>query len=448
MVDTKQLDEHLEKLDKEAEQNFLPDFWESLEESLDGLLKLATQEAAPPVPKKTTTTKKTATTSDTASVSSADTDVTPFDELCEDAIVEIYSKQRNPTPTSDQAICDAGSTSTSSALTKESKSSSFLDCLISPPPTPEESKRKVDTPSPFRPISPEDRNVKATKSVQSTDNSDLFDLESIISGFSEVRNLFTAQKAQDVDYQGRVSPIKKELSVRSDKKELQSSVQSGEDDIFAGLDDADDNTRLATEKPRAIDLTPCHRSDSPTSGSLSDLSESVAVSTTHSRRSATSQTQNLEATREEFVDADASTASRRNRVDVLEDKFDDNCERVCDPESIVESLSFSPHREMVTPVSPESRTSKQPSYIEGEEDGFMEYLVAYITAIVHECSGLGAQLAEVEWDDTILGAFMVDDGEVDGMLNTLEREIKKTPTVDAIEAVRSFDAIEAVTSFG
>jgi hypothetical protein len=346
--------------------------------------------------------------------------------------------------------------STSSALTKESKTSSFLDCFnqmaenISPPPS-EESKRKADAPSPFRPISPEDQSVKATKSVQSTD-SDLFDLESIISGFSEVKNLFTAQKAEDVEDQGRVSPIKNELNDRSGTKELESSVQYGEDDIFAGLDDEDDNTRVTTEKPKAIDLTPRNGSDSPTSGSLSDLSESVAVSTTHSRRSAASPTKNLEATREEFVDADAdadaTTASRRNRVDVVEDKCDDECERLCDPEAILESLSLSPPLEMVTPVSPESSTSKQLSDTEGEEDGFMEYLVAYITAIVHECGGMGAQLAEMEWDDTLLGAFTVDDGEVDGMLHTLEREIKKTPTVDVIEAVRSFDAIEAVTSFG
>jgi hypothetical protein len=137
---------------------------------------------------------------------------------------------------------------------------------------------------------------------------------------------------------------------------------------------------------------------------------SVAVSTTHSRKSATSQTKSLEAT-------DAST----------------------------ENLDVG---EVVTPGSPESSVTKQSSATEGGGDGFMEYFIYYITAIVHECADMGAQLAEVDWDDTILGAFMVHDVEVDGMLNILEREIKITPTVDVIEAVRSFDAVEAVRSFG
>jgi curved DNA-binding protein CbpA len=398
MVDTHQLDEHLEKLDMESEKNFVPDFWDNLEESLDGLLKLATTEKgnkklattekgnetkkeAQPVPKKPAS-------HDSASVMSDDTDASSFDEIVEDAIFDVQSKQRNPTPTSDQAICD------------------------------KESKRKVDTPSPFRPISPENQSVKDTKSVQSAEG-DLFDLESIVSGFSEVKNLSTAQKAKDVDVdcQDRVAPIMKKLS-----------DSSGEDDIFAGLDDEDDNDndndtniiRFTMEKPEAIEITQRTQSESPSSVSLtsalSDMSGgSVAVSTTPSRKSATSQTKSLEAT-------DASTA----------------CTQLCDPESI----------EVATPVSPESSATKQSSDTEGGGDGFMEYFIYYITALVHECADMGAQLAEVDWDDTILGAFMVHDVEVDGMLNILEREIKTTPTVDVIEAVRSFDAIGAVRSFG
>ena len=43
MVGVNQLDTHLKQLDNEAKQHFVTDWWDTLEESIDGLLKLAVE---------------------------------------------------------------------------------------------------------------------------------------------------------------------------------------------------------------------------------------------------------------------------------------------------------------------------------------------------------------------------------------------------------------------
>ena len=353
MVDTSRLDQHLETLDKEAEQSFIPDFWDSLEESLDGLIKMATN------------SKKKSD----ASVSSCDTDATPFDEILQDE-----TTHRTETLASDRAICKNGDDDDDDD--DESTANASKDSF-----------QQSKAPSPFRPISPQEQSKNG--------ESDLFDLESIASevqsGFSEVKKMFTAN-----------TNLKEKASKK--KKQVDMSHEMSED-VFAGLEDVDDNnnstSRFVMEQPQTIHVNRRLRSESPAGGSVSDLSGSVAVSTTYSRRS-TTPTNIVPATEEDFADSS---------------------------------------RQKDAYVAPENLKSSN----EGEEDDFLEYLMAYIAAIVNEanCADMGAKFAQFNWEDSIFGAFMVEEGQVDGMMHTLE-----TDTVGAIEAVKSFDAIEAVRSFG
>jgi curved DNA-binding protein CbpA len=423
VVESEQLDKHLEELDKEAEQHFVADFWDSLEESLDGLLKMGLDgpaaAAAPKTSPTTTSARKKPLNSDASSVSSVKTDDTPFDE------------ERDDDSNLQQILTASGATSSTTTTTTTTGTSNGSESLKrNEPLATSAAPRKADAPSPFRPISPSDFAISSVVSADTrSSEGDLFDLESI--SFSVENNPF---KAEDEQKKGRLS-----LSPKNTKGQA-SPNNNNDEDVFAGLeDDANTNT---IEKPKAIiALT---RSDSPASESLmSDLSESVRPFEADFDRGTKESSGGKADILGERVWSDDDLRGSTDPLDMI----GEHCENLC-ADDVLANLCAN---DVVTPTPSEEETKEatpDPQIkTSNDEDGFMEYLVAYITAIVHECAD---KFADVEWDDTILGAFAVNDGEVKGLLHTLEKEMKRTPTIDALDAVKTptVEAIEAVRSFG
>jgi hypothetical protein len=408
VVESGHLDEHLQKLDEEASQHFVTDFWDSLEESLDGLLRMAR-------PQNKKSRKDDSETSMEAKGSfnsnaspkpdddrSVQSDETPFDE---DPIVEASPAISDPVAKS-------------------------VETKIAP--------TKKGGPSPFRPISPD---------VSKSNDGEVFDVDSITFSADDLTyNASTSAGKSD-------SPSFENLQNKSQSRAVKpepSGVLKDDDDVFFGIDVDDDYSESTPvdatgetpdecsrmDAPRHIAVLRV-RSESPITVAFSELTETVASS-----YAGKISDDDESAASEESRDADAPSNG------ILD--FADKCDSMLDAVQIMGSLGLTTYSKAAAVEEKEKGDESVESNLSKKEDGFVEYLVAYINAIVNDCAGKISSISEIDWDDTVLGAFMVDDSGMAEMLSTLETEMKKAPAIDAVEVITSppFEAIEAVRSFG
>ena len=325
MFDTTQLDKQLKQLDEEAEQQFVSEFGDTLEESVDGLLMMASR----------------------------------------DGSSKVVVEQR-----------------------KQAQST------------------KKKSPQSHVPTNPASCNTATVTPFKEK---------------SEVQNMFTTKVPQSLQESGCVIP----------QEEVDKASKDNED-VFDGLDGLLDGVSLysmgSIGKPSTINFA-CNRSENPTSGSVSDLSESFAAASINSKKSDRSSqlgslfTLNKRTSEIEPEDAYfASTPTRKilDTREIMEDRCDDQIHNSQLLRNVAlaspASVQFSRNE---APVNPESEEK------EVEANGFMDYFSAYVTAIVNECTDMGAKLAKVDWDESVLGAFKVHECDVGCMLEALEKSLQE-----------------------
>eukprot|EP00339_Tiarina_fusa_P021622 CAMPEP_0117017712 /NCGR_PEP_ID=MMETSP0472-20121206/13798_1 /TAXON_ID=693140 ORGANISM="Tiarina fusus, Strain LIS" /NCGR_SAMPLE_ID=MMETSP0472 /ASSEMBLY_ACC=CAM_ASM_000603 /LENGTH=648 /DNA_ID=CAMNT_0004722167 /DNA_START=81 /DNA_END=2027 /DNA_ORIENTATION=+ len=432
VVESGHLDEHLQRLDEEASKHFVTDFWDTLEESLDGLLRMGKPKEkswqedveGSVAARGSFDSAESVEECDEEEACSVKSDDTPFDE---DPIVEDGPSTWDP-PAWDPHRADAPK-SDAPEPRRIVKS-----VPLKPIPT------KMETPSPFRPISPDGSNNGNT-------DGDAFEVESISLAGDLTHRASTPTNGRSAD---RPSPsvrknerMPSEDRARKEGTRVVNAEPAGDlndDDIFYGLEDDDVSQKTPVDAP----------GDIPDEGSRLDAPRHIAVLRVRSESPGT----------EAMSELTETVAFPKSLDDYPDDDDDDetaaseassNANREADcggkyAGKILESLGMGSRR---VADDEDDGDSLDSSYTK-KEDGFVTYLVAYISAIVHDCAGKISEVSEIDWDDTVLGAFMVDDRGMSKMLTTLESELQKAPSVDAVDVITSppYEAIEAVRSFG
>jgi hypothetical protein len=311
--------------------------------------------------------------------------------------------------------------------------------------------------TPFRCVSPDPCREYDDDAPDDEEEDEIFDDSSIISFSSSV----SGSSATSSDSQSIIS-------------------KPSEDDVFDGIEDelSKPPPQQQQQQPSTISLTRRRPSSPGNISTVSDLSESVAnreglspsfvlkANTTTTTTSSTTQT-GASATNNASANAKRSQTSRAARSitpvvpegifdevpydDVCED--DDHHNKWCEPSEVIQSLSFCEvdEEEDEKNVSKGTKDSmerqQQPRYSENE--GFLQYFLAYVEAIVEDCEAMGTTLSEMDWKDAVLGPFMVEDEHVGDLMQVVSTELNKTPALhsaDAMEAPTQL-AIEAARSF-
>ena len=436
VVEAGHLDEHLRKLDDEADKHLVTDFWDTLEESLDGLLRMAVPQEKKLPDSDSIEAKNSADCNDADDECSVRTDDTPFDE---DPIAAIPHIQPNMVP-----------------------------------PLPQTDARQA---SPFRPISPD-------TSINRTGSGDVFDLDSI--DFSEGDKSSHKKSVSTAGERSSRQGKKLERDVRLDTSP---ASYNNEDDVFAGIDDnsllsnvledgsskhnpifvgiegnssrgkpvdapggtPDSNSR--SNAPKHIALLRV-RSESPTNTHVSELTGSTCL---QGNQPSVNTTRSDDVTDDDGTENGVDPVFVNNQVPDFQpprdqcDGFEEICERNRETEKdifatvglFVDSVCMLSSGEDVDDSTSNNNVARSSDAVGKTEDGFVISFIAYISAIVHDFAG---KMSEIQWDDTALGAFMVDDGGIQGMQSTLEKELDKTPAITAKEAITA-PAIEAARSF-
>ena len=254
------------------------------------------------------------------------------------------------------------------------------------------------------------------------------------------------------------------------------SKSSDEDDIFDGLEDdgledepndeSDWHTKTTMEDPAPQGTRIGADISFASEETMSDLGESVANSRSRRAIGPTSLLDQLQKVHDEsdshclyetFGTGSAEDREMDLRVGGSQLSYSDG-------ESIMEtSVCFLSEKlkrqnsaKLKSPETPQAQEdsltqANQGQTVGSDSDSFMNYIYAYISALVSDCAALSTKgLPSYNWEDAqtaLLSSFVIDDGDMDSMLGVLEHEIERTPpTIEAIASVRS-EGIEMVRSF-
>lgn len=419
--DSAELDEHLRKLDAQAEQHFVADFWDSLEESLDGLLKFTvdSDQSAFSFSKKSTRQSKSNAQPGPPSISSspsydsaqspkAPSQISSNNDDDDDAMVTMLEEQ-----------LWKGSTATNR---QSSGRPSIVPLARASSPSSE----------PFRCISPDPLDKDAIISKDQL----MFDVASIDFSDNSIAE-----------------------SSNNDKQSNNKAVQE-EEDVFEGLEELEADEPASDPTPSSISLV-SNRAGSPSNASVvSDLSESVA----NRAVVPTQQDVSLVLHRVEEEDSKDATSSssptnviRGSRIqthvttsipiaedyDQYEDEQgiigDDACGQAS---AVLKSFSFGTmdetpalHQQATMSTDGDDVSSQQPNGVNSparasaDDQGLVESILAYLFALVQECETMGKHVADVDWQDAILRAFVVDEEDMDTVMSIVHEELRKTPAI-------------------
>ena len=486
LLETKGLDEHLAKLDEAAEEHFVNDFLDDIEASIDGFLKFvetSSLDGSKSSKKKLlpANTKAMPPLHDDYSVSSElKQAASPFDECIHKPTKWLNRFQ--PNPNKSKALTEGGSNekyrlhevSENGKLkakrsgTEASTNTSILRGRVNPNYTPETSiSGEFSSSSGASSLSTTvvETMMSHTKNRMSVDEpSNTAGKKSSLGKRQqhEGRSIHPPDRAC-VDSFNEKQSATKDMEVDSifvmDKPAFDSgNGNQNEEDIFAGLEEEDSKTNFTFAAPEAISV-PANsrlRSVSPAaSGFMSDLSESVI--TTPEVLSSTSLVPSANQTKELGVAAEIDQvpnlipspngSSTKSGRDISERDDKETVELAgskddgwCDPDSFAETFSFDFADGGTTRSAGEEGVKTATS----DDDGFIECLAAYISALANDCSTLGAQVAaSIEWDkstDSVFYTCIIPDGDLDCMLEILRREMNRTSSfIDSVSAeVRSY----------
>ncbi len=374
--DEEALDHHLAKLDAEAEPHFATDFLDTLEESLDGLLRLTgggetTLKACPD-------TKKTIQQQSSSSVREGQ----PIEQVArnnEDFLVE--------------KLCPFLGSPT---ITQPSDPS-YAPNQVSPEThVVPLSRSEVNDTVPFRCISPDP--------FCSDGEEEPFDTISASSSVSSTRR-DTNMNAPD------------------------------DEDIFDGIDEE----IVQHNDPSSIPSL-CGRPSSPANMStFSDLSESVVnlrtVTPTFSKPDNTDDRSRVLCTRPQGHSESKNQELFEKGPYLFDDRPDDEFLDDVWCEDVVRSISdCGEDQEEDLKKGSNKSLSEKPNI---EDESFIEFFVEYIKSIVCQFDDTETSPAEFNWKDAILGAFLIDDDAVEKLLLIVEKEVKKTPQLNRVDAMEA-----------
>lgn len=416
-----ELDEHLAKLDAEAEPHFVTDFFDSLEESLDGLLKFggkkSTGKAELP-----NSRDKNKSNNGPPSLTSDDRENVPIERVTsndEDSLVGMLATRI------------LGMSSASFEQPQHSNpEASFLVPLS-----------HTEAKEPFRCVSPDPCR-----------DDDVFDLENIavspISSVASGKQDTADANVEKEDDQGNAQAISVEDEDDDD---------DDDEDVFDGIEE---------EKPSSISM-PRKRPISPANFSVTSLVSELSMSVANQSQTPgqfdmfeikPDQSENKTPFDEESKD-DIPDTPRISMEELFNDMPDEEFfeDTWCQPSQVVKALSFGEPEpedgeEKTTTANeeqndtPNALESVRPS---NKDESFLQGVKSFVMAMSLDCTSMGKNMSEIDWKNAVLGAFMVEDEEVLQLMEIVSEEIQKAPALLPEDAVESptRHVIEAAKSF-
>lgn len=387
--DDEELDEYLAKLDAEASPTFQNDFLDTIEESWDGLLKFAGSSRG-------SSKADTKSSNDDSAQQSDSSDKQPEDNSLADE--ELPPAIQTTTSKDEDSLVGMLASHIMRLNARSSVGSTSTHEASLVPLSHEEATDpfRCVSPDPSRPTSPDD---------------ELFDVAAD-----------RAAKAKAAD------------------------------DVFDGIDDDG-----VAEQPSSITV-PTPRSVSPSNlSTVSDLSESVATARP-SQKSAFALPGGSVTPDQSAVDTSIDQSSAMDTSfsvstsvarDIFsgtpeDDEFSEQGNNWFKPSQIAKNFSFdgSEKDTEAVVVTPEKSSSS-------DDEGFIAAFAAFIHAMAMECVAMGQNLSETDWKEAVVGAFLIEEADVDQLISIVATEVQHTPALDTNDAVQSptMFAIEAARSF-
>jgi hypothetical protein len=374
-----ELDEHLAKLDAEAEPHFVSDFLDNLEESLDGLLKFASTSSRDEPPSKPSRNKND--NNEASSLPSGDREAGPIERVTsndEDSLAGMFATHilgiGNPNPVSPE----------STTLVPLSHS-------------------EAKSPVPFRCVSPDPCR-----------DDDIFDLDDIA-----------------------LSPTS---SVSSGKQDTKKNIDTEEEDDGAD-DDEDVFDGLEEGKPSSIVLRR-YRDASPANFSMtSELSESVANQSRSPSPFEPFQLKPEESKSDEQFHA--SNDNSPNTPLSVEELFKEMADEEFFEDTwwpqLAKSLRFGDYntdegeKKTETEEGDPAEIPMKSKLSSRNDENFLQVFKTFMMAIAVDCEKMRNNMSEFD----CMGAFMLEDEELLELMDIVAKEVKKVPALHAEDAVES-----------